>query len=237
MFKLKLNKKRIGVFLLTLSILLSMLNSVLANENYNYTYYGVAESGEKDGNVETALMNVSNNEGKTYKVYCIDKDVYTKDGQKYSLNNLEDMSNYTKESMNKIRNIVISSYPYISIEKVRILSGISGLTTKQAIAGTQAAIWHYSNNLNKTSVKGNAYKLYDWYLKLPETTLEEAKVANIEMQQETNIVNDKTEVKILYKADKNNSDGSKINLNYSFDKDLKKIYGAEIIDLVVDSQG
>lgn len=237
MFKLKLNQKRIGIFLLVLSILLSMMNSVFANESYSYTYVGVAENGEKDGTASTAIMNVKDNDGKIYKVYCIDKDIYTKDEQKYSLNNLEDMSNYTRENMNKIRNIVISSYPYISIEKLRTLSGIPNLTTAQAIAGTQAAIWHYSNNLNKTSLKGNAYKLYDWYLKLPETTLEEAKVANVEIQQETNVVNDKMEVKILYKVDKNNSDGSKINLDYSFDKDLKNIYGAEIEDLQVDSQG
>lgn len=239
MIKQKFKIKFLGIFLMVCSIVLSMCIPILANNNesYDYTYLGVEKYGENDGDDTTALLKVSKNDGTKYVAYCIDESNYTKDNQKYSLVNVEDADYYNIESANKIKNIVINSYPYITIENLKTLSGIKTLTDTQAIAGSQAAIWHYSNSEYKTQIKGNSKLLYDWYLKLPELSNDSAKVSDIDIKQETNIVNGKYEVTILYKATQKNSDGTDISLQYNFDKDLKNEYGAQIEETVDNQTG
>lgn len=234
-------RKRFG-FLAILAIITTVLIStfatkVLANESFDYTYIGVEKQGDKDGEFQTAIMKVKDSSNNIYNVYCIDKSSTVQDNHKYSLENVSDANYYSTENANKIRNIVLNSYPFITLENLKTMTGITNLTEKQAIAGAQAAIWNYSNNATQTQVIGNAKTLFDWYLRLPGKLIIKTPVANIDLNQETTIVNNKYEVQISYKANQKNEDGSDIALNYKFDKDIKTIYGATVEDVGKDANG
>ncbi len=217
----------------------SIASSVFAdtNQSFDYTYAGVEKWGKQDGSIATAIMNLKDENGNKYLAYCIDKSVTVQDKAKYSLVNLEDANYYTKENANKIRNIVMNAIPFISLDKVKTLSGINNLTEEEAIAGVQAAIWHYSNSNSTTSLDGNSKKLYDWYIGLPSKTLSKTQIASIDIESKAVIINDKYEVEIFFKANGKNEDGSQIALKYEFDKNIKNIYNAQIEDLSKDSNG
>lgn len=71
--------------------------------------------------------------------YCTDMPVDAVDAN-YQRLNLTD-STYAATHANKLRAIVLGSYPYLSIETLTANSGIEGLTVCEAITGTQLAIW------------------------------------------------------------------------------------------------
>lgn len=72
--------------------------------------------------------------------YCTDLPVSDSDGAKYEPLNLTD-STYAATHADKLRAIVLNSYPYLTLEKLQENSGISGLSVYEAITGTQLAIW------------------------------------------------------------------------------------------------
>lgn len=236
MDKLQKRTNIILILVMMLALLMStFVSKVYANNSYDYTYMGVEKYGESDGDTPTALMKVEDSSDKIFNVYCIDRNSFVKDNYKYSIVNVSDANYYSTENANKIRNIVLNAYPYIELQNLRIMSGIPNLTDEQAIAGAQAAIWNYSNDSRQTALTGNSKSLYDWYLRLPGKLIVKTTVANIDMTQEKTINQGKYEIKISYKANATNEDGSQINLTYSFDKDLAKQYGAIVEDLGKDA--
>lgn len=71
--------------------------------------------------------------------YCTDMPVDAVDAN-YRRLNLSD-STYAAAYADKLRAIVLNSYPHTSLENLAAASGIEGLTMCEAITGTQLAIW------------------------------------------------------------------------------------------------
>lgn len=71
--------------------------------------------------------------------YCTDMPVDAVDAN-YQRLNLTD-SSYAAGHANKLRAIVLNSYPHTSLDSLIQASGINGLTVCEAITGTQLAIW------------------------------------------------------------------------------------------------
>lgn len=238
MKKLRKRLALLAILAITTTVLISTFaTKVLAAGSYDYTYIGVEKFGESDGAYATALMKVKDSSNNVYNVYCIDKSSVVKDNYKYSLVNVADANYYSTEDANKIRNIVVNAYPFTSLENLRVFTGIKDLTQEQAIAGAQSAIWHYSNNKSESQLTGNSKTLYNWYLCLPSKLIIKTPVANIEINQETTIVDNKYELKFSYKSNEKNEDGTDIKLNYSFDKNISQLYGAKVTEEQKDENG
>ena len=120
------------------------------------------------GNIPQTFVLVDTADGKTswtpngvyefgksnYEVcYCCD----VKTGLEYSSNykriNLEDSRYYSKASAERIRAIVLNSYPYVTVEEMKAnlkadgmdAEFVDSLTRADMIAATQQAIWTYAN--------------------------------------------------------------------------------------------
>lgn len=240
MKNLKTHFKRIFQITLIINILMLTVFTIgaSANDSFDYTFVGKYKEGDQySQNSQTAIIYVQDENGKEYMTYCIDHKTVTVKNAKYSLNNLEEANYYSKENGNKIRNILSNAYPFITIDKVRSITGIKTLTEKQAILGTQAAIWHYSNSAENPDFTGNAKKLYDWYLKLPEKVFQSTHIADIDLTKTTCIANDKQDVIFSFKANGKNQDGSEIDLGYKFNTDVEKNLSAKVEDLGKDVNG
>lgn len=72
--------------------------------------------------------------------YCTDMPVDATIGAKYEPLNLTD-STYAAEHADKLRAIVLNSYPHVDLVTLQSKSKIEGLTMCEAITGTQLAIW------------------------------------------------------------------------------------------------
>lgn len=92
--------------------------------------------------------------GNSYDLaYCCDVEWSPKDSQHYKRMNLEDSDYYGKTAAKKIRAIVQSSYPFVSLEEMKANlkndldeDFVDSLTRGDIIASVQAAIWAYANN-------------------------------------------------------------------------------------------
>lgn len=102
--------------------------------------------------------------------YCTDMPVDAVDAN-YQRLNLTD-STYAATHANKLRAIVLGSYPYLSIETLAANSGIEGLTVCEAITGTQLAIWKTAHD-DIVQIKDFLYTAnagYNSYYSEPITT-------------------------------------------------------------------
>lgn len=99
--------------------------------------------------------------------YCIDLNTHTNTGVTY------DEGSWTQANVpdvDKVTAILQASYPVRSLVQLQQSSGIATLTVDDAVAGTQAAIWHFTDlvNLDRTIDAQNATSniggLYDYLL-------------------------------------------------------------------------
>src|SRR5690606_15563627 len=67
----------------------------------------------------------------------------------------------------KVNWILQNSFPKVDAVKLAEASGVEGLTEEQAVAGTQAAIWHFSNGVEFTD-QGNEENVFALYTYLVE---------------------------------------------------------------------
>ncbi len=104
--------------------------------------------------------------------YCIDLNTATNVGITY------DEGTWTAANVpniDNVRTILQASYPVLTVPQLQSAAGIPTLTTQQAIAGTQGAIWHFTDaiNLDRTVASQNAGsnigKLYDYLLAVAAT--------------------------------------------------------------------
>lgn len=85
--------------------------------------------------------------------YCCDYDMMVQWGTDYKRVNLEDSTYYSKAQADKIRAIVTSSYPYLTVDemKANLIEGglsekfVNSLTRADIISAVQMSIWNYSN--------------------------------------------------------------------------------------------
>lgn len=197
------------------------ISPVLANESYDYMIDGVQAWGNDVGVNNTAIINLVDENGNIFNTYCIDRDTSVDTDSSYSLINVENASYIDKNTSDIIRNIVINAYPFITIENVKSIARIESLTVKEAIAATQASIWHYANGDDFT-LEGNEKALYDFYLDIGASNSLATNISNIDIDYETYFEDGVRNTLI------NINDENIYDLEYSFSKDLVTEYGVTL---------
>lgn len=100
-----------------------------------YAYYG-----EEEIEGESIVFGLSYNGSPFQSLYCTDLPTPAYGPANYRPLNLSD-STYAAAMANKLRGILLGTYPYITLDKLRSDSGIADLTLSEAITGSQMAIW------------------------------------------------------------------------------------------------
>ncbi|MFL1437203.1 thioester domain-containing protein [Nocardiopsis protaetiae] len=149
------------------------------------TYIGNAENGTgvklDGGSAPTSLFKLKLEDGTILTTYCIDFRTSIVSQAKY----VEDeWANYPGQGdfaePAKVHWILQNSYPNVSAEALGAAAGVDGLSQKDALGATQAAIWHFSNgmNLKADGNSANVKKVYDYLVgnaeDLPQTSEPEA---------------------------------------------------------------
>ncbi|WP_027928484.1 thioester domain-containing protein [Amycolatopsis benzoatilytica] len=115
--------------------------------------YGVNMVGGKDA-LQTTLFNLQLADGGISKMYCVQVDVSTTFGEEmteHAWNDYPDPKSPFRKNNKNINWVLHHSYPSedpASIEKTLTGKGVTlhdGLSAKEALTATQAAIWHYSD--------------------------------------------------------------------------------------------
>ncbi|MBB6120313.1 Cys-Gln thioester bond-forming surface protein [Nocardiopsis algeriensis] len=143
-------------------------------------YLDNAESGTRvsttGGTIGTTLFNLRLEDGTVLTMYCIDFETSIRTGAWY----LEDSwANYPGKgefaAPAKVHWILQNAYPAVGAAELGTAAGVEGLSGKDALAATQAAIWHFSNDVDLKE-QGNSEDVkavYDWLVanaeELPQT--------------------------------------------------------------------
>ncbi|MFJ9697515.1 Cys-Gln thioester bond-forming surface protein [Kitasatospora sp. NPDC101183] len=114
--------------------------------------------------VDAGLFTLKTASGELLQTYCIDFDnpVYLDSKAKYHEADWSASSLNSNANAPKIRWILENSYPQASIGALRTAIGDNELSEKDAAAGTQAAIWKFSDNKDATPRNEHAKKLRDY---------------------------------------------------------------------------
>ena len=100
-------------------------------------------------NLRTQVFEIKVN-GKTYRSYCIEGDKVFREGQ----GSVAEWNDLEETKKNQVGWILENSYPKIGVEELSAAAGVEGLTKGEAIAATQAAIWHFTEK--STSINTDA---------------------------------------------------------------------------------
>ncbi|MET8249344.1 Cys-Gln thioester bond-forming surface protein [Streptomyces sp. NPDC005202] len=137
--------------------------------------YGTAVIHDDSGDyqVSAGLFEMSVDGGGTLQTYCIDLHNPTQKDAKYHETPWSGTSLGTNKDAGKIRWILQHSYPQVNdLAALAAKAGVSNLTEQDAAAGTQVAIWRYSDGADVDAVDPQAEKLADYLQKsardLPE---------------------------------------------------------------------
>lgn len=172
---MKIKAKKIMSWAIIFVMLLSMLQcvsvDVLAEDGYTPTNPYVLSFGAHASSVDvyaqfSRLVPTLTYNGKTVdgysiifgltddynnidfqSLYCTDMPVDATEGSYYQRLNLED-STYAGAVANRLRGVLLGTYPHITVEKLVENSGIAGLTKSEAIVGSQLAIWQLAHGDN-----------------------------------------------------------------------------------------
>ncbi|MFF3405949.1 Cys-Gln thioester bond-forming surface protein [Streptomyces sp. NPDC002742] len=137
--------------------------------------YGSAvihENGE-DSWVSAGLFEMSVDDGGMLQTYCVDLHNPTQRDTKYQETSWSGTSLNGNKDAGRIRWILQNSYPQVNdLAALAQKAGVTGLTEQDAAAGTQVAIWRYSDGADVDAVDPRAEKLADYLQKnarnLPE---------------------------------------------------------------------
>ena len=114
-------------------------------------------------------------------VYCCDVETMIVDGTYYKRVNLEDSGYYNDEQAAKIRAILTSAYPYVSLETMKTALAEAGfeyaeeLTRNEIIAAVQTAIWACANTNGEPMRYAKSYKVSNnlqWGYPMHDTSAE-----------------------------------------------------------------
>ncbi|MFJ7252708.1 LAETG motif-containing sortase-dependent surface protein [Streptomyces sp. NPDC098085] len=123
----------------------------------------VLHSGGRNQELPAGLFEMTVDGGGKLKTYCIDIHNPTQDQAKYLETPWNQTSLGSNKNAGKIRWILEHSYPQIDdLAALAEQAGTGPLTEKTAAAGTQVAIWRYSDNVDVDAADGQAEKLADW---------------------------------------------------------------------------
>ncbi|WP_406330106.1 Cys-Gln thioester bond-forming surface protein [Streptomyces sp. NBC_00203] len=130
--------------------------------------YGSAvihENGE-DSWVSAGLFEMSVDNGGMLQTYCIDIHNPTQRDAKYQETPWSGTSLNGNKNAGRIRWILQNSYPQVNdLAALAKKAGVGSLTEKDAAAGTQVAIWRYSDGADVDAVDPQAEKLADYLQK------------------------------------------------------------------------
>ncbi|MGK4580772.1 Cys-Gln thioester bond-forming surface protein [Kitasatospora sp. HPMI-4] len=101
----------------------------------------------------------------TLDTYCIDLHNPTQRGAKYQETGWESSSLAGNEDAGRILWILQHSYPQVSAGQLAKDTQIGGLSEDEAAAGTQAAIWHFSDGADAVPEDGKANELTKYLIK------------------------------------------------------------------------
>ncbi|WP_443055580.1 Cys-Gln thioester bond-forming surface protein [Streptomyces sp. NBC_00690] len=117
----------------------------------------------KGHSIPAGVFELTVDGGGRLKTYCIDIHNPTQDQAKYLETSWSETSLGGNKNAGKIRWILQHSYPQVDdLAELAKAAKTGPLTQKAAAAGTQVAIWRYSDNADVTAVDPAAEKLADW---------------------------------------------------------------------------
>lgn len=115
--------------------------------------FDVNISGKKDA-LQTTLFNLKLSDGAVSKMYCVQIEVGARFGEtmvEHAWNDYPDAGSPFRKNNKNINWVLHHSYPSedtASLEKTLTGKGVTlhdGLSEKEALTATQAAVWHYSD--------------------------------------------------------------------------------------------
>ncbi|WP_316527230.1 Cys-Gln thioester bond-forming surface protein [Kitasatospora brasiliensis] len=114
--------------------------------------------------VDGGLFTLKTSAGEKLRTYCIDFDnpVYLDSGAKYHEADWSQSSLNSNANAPKIRWILDNSYPQASLTSLAAAIHVDDLSEADAAAGTQAAIWKFSDNKNAVPRNDKAKKLREY---------------------------------------------------------------------------
>lgn len=122
-----------------------------------YAYYA---GQEIEG--ESIVFGLTYNGGGFESLYCTDLPVGAYSDIYYRPLNLSD-STYAAGMANRLRGVLLKTYPHISMDALRTASGIPDLTLGEAITGSQMAIWKLAHGDSVTFSNAVHYVAYANY--------------------------------------------------------------------------
>ncbi|WP_340379059.1 thioester domain-containing protein [Streptomyces sp. SS7] len=138
--------------------------------------YGAAVLHDDGGDQEISagLFEMSVDGGGTLQTYCVDLHNPTQRDAKYQETPWSGTSLGADDDAGRIRWILQNSYPQVNdLASLATKAGISGGFTEQdAAAGTQVAIWRYSDGADVDAVDPQAEQLADYLQKAARDTAE-----------------------------------------------------------------
>ncbi|MEU5598237.1 Cys-Gln thioester bond-forming surface protein [Streptomyces sp. NPDC020298] len=139
--------------------------------------YGEAVIHEDGGDqrVSAGLFEMSVEGGGTLQTYCVDLRNPTQKDAKYQETPWSETSLGTNKNAGRIRWILQNSYPQVNdLAALAGRAGVRGLTEQDAAAGTQVAIWRWSDGAHVDAVDPQAEKLADYLEKSARSMAEPA---------------------------------------------------------------
>ncbi|MGW0082998.1 TQXA domain-containing protein [Streptomyces sp. NPDC003393] len=127
--------------------------------------FGTAVIHDETGNhqVSAGLFEMSVDGGGTLQTYCVDLHNATQKDAKYRETSWSGTSLGANKNAGKIRWILQNSYPQVNdLAALAAKAGVKNLTEQDAAAGTQVAIWRYSDDARVDAVDLQAEKLADY---------------------------------------------------------------------------
>ncbi|MEU1179279.1 thioester domain-containing protein [Streptomyces sp. NPDC005820] len=138
--------------------------------------YGAAVLHDDGGDQEISagLFEMSVDGGGTLQTYCVDLHNPTQRDAKYQETPSSGTSLGANDDAGRIRWILKNSYPQVNdLASLAAKAGIAGgLTEQDAAAGTQVAIWRYSDDADVDAVDPQAEQLADYLQKAARDTAE-----------------------------------------------------------------
>lgn len=122
----------------------------------------------KDGKTDTqkaGLFDLKLETGEVLKVYCVDYANPTSAGNEYSEGKWDSWPTRdasADERRAKIKWILLNAYPTTSVDTLKTKAGAPDLDAKEASAATQAALWHFSDQMELKDDKSDIAKLYKY---------------------------------------------------------------------------
>ncbi|MFJ4961258.1 Cys-Gln thioester bond-forming surface protein [Streptomyces sp. NPDC088729] len=133
------------------------------------------ENGEpaRTQQLPAGLFEMTVEGGGKLKTYCVDLHNPTQDQARYLETPWAETSLGANRNTGKIRWILQHSYPRIDdLASLAEAAGTGPLTERTAAAGTQVAIWRYSDGADVTAADEQAEKLADWLHRQARDTAE-----------------------------------------------------------------